>query len=188
LPDLISSTRDMKRGFGCCSPRWGVILPFQPGVGLLASRLNVPVVPVRLKGVGRVLSCISEQLIECEANRRVVGGNNGTRARSGDNVDRHVMRDDLLQDAEVSGAAQTSAAEREADSNRSLLGLAWCSTATQCRAAARDRGNLCAYRAARLQLSSGPPVTWTSQRAVAKWARGSCPMAGRSPRTVRDGL
>jgi long-chain acyl-CoA synthetase len=33
----------------------GDILPFQPGVGLLASRLNVPVVPVRLRGVDRVL-------------------------------------------------------------------------------------------------------------------------------------
>lgn len=31
------------------------ILPFQPGVGLLASRLNLPVVPVRLKGLGEVL-------------------------------------------------------------------------------------------------------------------------------------
>lgn len=33
----------------------GDILPFQPGVGMLASRLNVPVVPVRLKGLDRVL-------------------------------------------------------------------------------------------------------------------------------------
>jgi len=33
----------------------GDVLPFQPGVGLLASRLNVPVVPVRLKGLDRVL-------------------------------------------------------------------------------------------------------------------------------------
>lgn len=33
----------------------GEILPFQPGVGLLAARLNVPVVPVRLKGLGQVL-------------------------------------------------------------------------------------------------------------------------------------
>ena len=33
----------------------GDILPFQPGVGLLASRLNMPVVPVRLRGLGEVL-------------------------------------------------------------------------------------------------------------------------------------
>jgi long-chain acyl-CoA synthetase len=33
----------------------GEILPFQPGVGLLASRLNLPVVPVRLEGLDRVL-------------------------------------------------------------------------------------------------------------------------------------
>lgn len=33
----------------------GDVQPFQPGVGMLASRLNVPVVPVRLKGLDRVL-------------------------------------------------------------------------------------------------------------------------------------
>jgi long-chain acyl-CoA synthetase len=33
----------------------GNVQPFQPGVGMLASRLNVPVVPVRLKGLDRVL-------------------------------------------------------------------------------------------------------------------------------------
>jgi len=33
----------------------GEIASFQPGVGLLASRLGVPVVPVRMEGVDRVL-------------------------------------------------------------------------------------------------------------------------------------
>jgi long-chain acyl-CoA synthetase len=33
----------------------GEILAFQPGVGMLGSRLNVPVVPVRLRGLDRVL-------------------------------------------------------------------------------------------------------------------------------------
>jgi len=33
----------------------GEILPFQPGVGMLAARLRVPVVPVRLEGFQRVL-------------------------------------------------------------------------------------------------------------------------------------
>jgi long-chain acyl-CoA synthetase len=33
----------------------GDVLPFQPGVGMLAARLNVPVVPVRLKGLDRIL-------------------------------------------------------------------------------------------------------------------------------------
>jgi long-chain acyl-CoA synthetase len=33
----------------------GDVLPFQPGVGMLASRLNVPVVPIRLKGLDQVL-------------------------------------------------------------------------------------------------------------------------------------
>ncbi|HSK08886.1 MAG TPA: AMP-binding protein, partial [Vicinamibacterales bacterium] len=33
----------------------GEIAPFQPGVGMIASRLKVPVVPVRLEGVERIL-------------------------------------------------------------------------------------------------------------------------------------
>jgi long-chain acyl-CoA synthetase len=33
----------------------GEIAPFQPGVGMLASRLNVPVAPVRIEGLERVL-------------------------------------------------------------------------------------------------------------------------------------
>jgi len=33
----------------------GEILPFQPGVGMLASRLGIPVVPVRLEGLEKIL-------------------------------------------------------------------------------------------------------------------------------------
>jgi long-chain acyl-CoA synthetase len=33
----------------------GELAPFQPGVGMLASRLTVPVVPVRIEGLERVL-------------------------------------------------------------------------------------------------------------------------------------
>ncbi len=33
----------------------GEILPFQPGVGMIAARLSVPVVPVRLEGLDRIL-------------------------------------------------------------------------------------------------------------------------------------
>jgi 1-acyl-sn-glycerol-3-phosphate acyltransferase len=35
--------------------RTGEIGPFFPGVGMIALRLRVPVVPVRLRGTGRVL-------------------------------------------------------------------------------------------------------------------------------------
>lgn len=35
---------------------WGEIAPFRPGVGLLASKLGVPVVPVRIEGLDKVLS------------------------------------------------------------------------------------------------------------------------------------
>jgi long-chain acyl-CoA synthetase len=33
----------------------GEVLPFQPGVGMLAARLGIPVVPVRLEGLDRIL-------------------------------------------------------------------------------------------------------------------------------------
>jgi long-chain acyl-CoA synthetase len=33
----------------------GEIDPFRPGIGMIASRLNVPVVPVRIEGLDRVL-------------------------------------------------------------------------------------------------------------------------------------
>src|SRR5690606_33743920 len=33
----------------------GEIAPFQPGVGMMASRLNLPVVPVRIDGLHRIL-------------------------------------------------------------------------------------------------------------------------------------
>ena len=33
----------------------GEIAPFQPGVGMIAARLGIPVVPVRLEGLDQVL-------------------------------------------------------------------------------------------------------------------------------------
>ena len=36
-------------------PQTGEIAPFRPGVGMIASRLDVPVVPVRLEGLDKVL-------------------------------------------------------------------------------------------------------------------------------------
>ena len=33
----------------------GEIAPFQPGVGMIASKLGMPVVPVRIEGLDRVL-------------------------------------------------------------------------------------------------------------------------------------
>jgi long-chain acyl-CoA synthetase len=35
---------------------YGEIAPFRPGVGMMAARLGVPVVPVRIEGLDRVLS------------------------------------------------------------------------------------------------------------------------------------
>jgi long-chain acyl-CoA synthetase len=33
----------------------GEIAPFQPGVGMIASKLGIPVVPIRIQGLDRVL-------------------------------------------------------------------------------------------------------------------------------------
>ena len=33
----------------------GEIKPFQPGVGMIASKLDIPVVPIRIRGMDRVL-------------------------------------------------------------------------------------------------------------------------------------
>ena len=33
----------------------GEIHPFQPGIGMMASKLNVPVIPVRLEGLEKIL-------------------------------------------------------------------------------------------------------------------------------------
>jgi long-chain acyl-CoA synthetase len=35
--------------------RQGEIAPFQPGVGMIASKLQIPVVPIRIEGLDRVL-------------------------------------------------------------------------------------------------------------------------------------
>ena len=35
--------------------RTGEIAPFQPGVGMIASKLGIPVVPIRIEGMDRVL-------------------------------------------------------------------------------------------------------------------------------------
>ena len=35
--------------------RQGEIAPFQPGVGMIAAKLGIPVVPIRIDGLNRVL-------------------------------------------------------------------------------------------------------------------------------------
>lgn len=65
--------------------------------------------PTKVLGVG-------DELVEREANRRIVGCDNGAGARSDDDVDRDAARDELLKDPDVAGAAQASAAKHHADS------------------------------------------------------------------------
>src|SRR5688572_23991567 len=51
---------------------------------------------------------ISDQLIELETDRGIVRCDNGARAGTDDDVDGNLAVDELLQDAEVTCAAQTS--------------------------------------------------------------------------------
>ena len=69
LPQVEAGTREAVRHIGdLVSDRWSVLIfpegertvtgeikAFQPGVGMVAARLRVPVVPIRLRGVDRVL-------------------------------------------------------------------------------------------------------------------------------------
>jgi hypothetical protein len=70
-------------------------------------------------------SSVRNQLIDCEPNRGIVGGDNGARTRAYDDVDRNVVGDEPLHDAEVTGAAQTSPAEDKANTSWRLRVLAW---------------------------------------------------------------
>lgn len=63
----------------------------------------------------KVLS-VGDELVEREANRGIVGRDDSAGARADDDVDGNPVRDELLQDPDVSGAAQSSAAEHHADS------------------------------------------------------------------------
>src|SRR5262249_39111877 len=61
--------------------------------------------------------CISHELVERQADGRVVRSDNCAGARSDDDVDRDVVLDELLEHAKVARAAQPAATEHHADSN-----------------------------------------------------------------------
>ena len=67
--------------------------------------------PTKVLGVG-------DEFVEREANRRIVGRDNGAGARSDDDVDGDAVRDELLKNPDVAGAAQASATQHHGDSRR----------------------------------------------------------------------
>ena len=60
---------------------------------------------------------ITNQFIEGKADCRIEGSDNGAGARADDDVDRNLMRDELLKDPDVTCAAQASATEDHRDAN-----------------------------------------------------------------------
>jgi len=64
---------------------------------------------------------VGDELVERKANRRIVGCDHGAGARSDDDVDGDAVRDQLLKDSDVTRAAQTSAAQHDADAHRRVV-------------------------------------------------------------------
>jgi hypothetical protein len=60
---------------------------------------------------------VVDQRINREPNRSIVRGDDRSRTRADDDVDRNAAVDEPSQDAEVSGTAQASAAQHESNSN-----------------------------------------------------------------------
>jgi hypothetical protein len=81
-----------------------------------------PVSETDVQAVGKQVaatkfSCVAKQFIERESDCGIVGSNNCARARADDDVDGDVVRDKLLQDADVTCAAEASAAQHHRDAN-----------------------------------------------------------------------
>jgi hypothetical protein len=60
---------------------------------------------------------IANQFIEGKSDCRIEGSDNGAGARADDDVDRNIVRDELLKDPDVPRAAQASPAEYDRDTN-----------------------------------------------------------------------
>jgi hypothetical protein len=60
---------------------------------------------------------VGDQLFEREADRGIVSGDNGASARADNDIDGNIVRDELLQHADVTGAAQASTAEHHPHTN-----------------------------------------------------------------------
>lgn len=60
---------------------------------------------------------IRNEFIERQTNGSIVRRHDGAGTRANDDVDRDPVSDELLQDAKVTGAAQTSSAEHESNAN-----------------------------------------------------------------------
>ena len=91
--------------------------PAQPCQHSIEPLMESDVQTVRKQMSAAKDSRVSNQLVDRETNRSIIGGDNGARAGAHDDVDGDVVSDQPLQDAEVTGAAQTSPAEDKADTN-----------------------------------------------------------------------
>jgi hypothetical protein len=63
---------------------------------------------------------VVNQFLERESNCRIEGRDDCAGTRADDDVDGNVVSDKLLQDSEVAGTAQASAAEHHCDANRRI--------------------------------------------------------------------
>lgn len=67
------------------------------------------------------LLCVSNEAVYREADRGIVSRDNCSRARSHDDVDPNIVVDELLQHADMAGAAQAPTAQHETDPNFLIL-------------------------------------------------------------------
>jgi hypothetical protein len=84
-----------------------------------------PIEPVSesdVQAVGKEMAAtkfprVTNQFIERESNRGIVGSDNRASARADDGIDRNVVFDKLLKDTDVTCATQASTAQHERDAN-----------------------------------------------------------------------
>lgn len=69
------------------------------------------------------LSRILDELLKRQPNGGIVSADNRARARAHDDIDRNLMGDEPLQDADVAGATQTSSAEDQGEPNLARGGV-----------------------------------------------------------------
>jgi hypothetical protein len=62
--------------------------------------------------------CVADQFIERESDRGIVSGDNCAGARANNDIDGNGVGDELLKDADMACAAQSSATHHHGDANR----------------------------------------------------------------------
>lgn len=85
-------------------------------------RVGNPIIEMHVEAVHQQVSApklpgVRNQLVEIEADSRIVRGDNGTRADADNHIDRNAVTHELSEHADVSRAAQASCAEHNTDAN-----------------------------------------------------------------------